>query len=366
MPLDTDQISIDEKTNTDKNDVFEFFHHENIEDTNTNNNNDEVNLDSIISSDFSPNSTFSNDDDNNPDSKDIIALMKVISGDSIEVEALSDIPRAVARIIPNVIERLVKEYETLYNDQKSLEQKVSFLTGSKDAQREIFMEALNSDRYSADKLQYLHPEARSLVTDYVALRTKISDIEDKLSKIKSQIQKAQEYVEDYGLKTKVRPELEDEFEVLMDSIDRSMSRVAENLRLNLYRQISSALSEGYSDSLPEDLMELIHKLVIERLESILKPYDELSAKYVSGELTHDQFTDLLRKNALFSLLREKVVADVTREFENNNLSSPIIPNRLRMATERMLIDARNLGRIISDDSTVRIFNNDGVDEPKRI
>jgi hypothetical protein len=292
------------------------------------------------------------------DSKDLIALMRVVSGDTIEADSLSKIPRAIAKIVPKVIERLVSEYEYLYKRQAELEKKISFLSGQRDSQKEVFLEALNSDQYSEDKMSLMTPESRNIIRDYLSFRRRVNGLEEKIEKVREEIKAAQEYVDDYGLKTKVRPSLSPEYDDLVESIDRSLGRISENVRVNLFRQISSALSSGQSDTLPQDLLELIHKLVIERLESLLRPYEELSAKYVSGDLTHEEFTDLLRKNALLTLLREKVIEDIIREYENNNLASPIIPMRLRLATERMVADAKNFARIMSMDTSIKIINDD--------
>ncbi|MEI7603752.1 MAG: hypothetical protein WCJ19_01915 [bacterium] len=300
-----------------------------------------------------PTVKVTNTSDNNPDSKDIIALMKVISDDNTD-KSYSDIPRAIAKIVPTVIEKLVKEYEELYSRHEEIEQRAKSLTYQTQTQRDVFTEALNSDSLDAEKLAVLPQEARNIVRDYVNLRTKVNEIESKLSTIRSEIARVKDYIDEYGLRNKEKPSINSEFDDLMNSVDRSLNRISENVRVNLYGQISSALSSGHTDSLPSDLLDLINHLVIERLESILRPYEELSAKYVSGELTHDQFTNLLSKNALLSLLREKVIEDIIREYENNNLTSPIIPMRLRLATERMITDAKSFAKMMSSDNSYSV------------
>ena len=354
----SNSYSIDDKTELDN--IKDMKNLNNVQDSNNNNttysksdnsNNSDTQFQQKSSIDFS---SVNND----PNSKDVIALMKVASGEAIDVESLSDIPRAIAKIVPKVIEKLVKEYEDLYGQRKELQQKVTFLSSSKDVQKEVFLEALGHDSYSPDKIALLPAEARNIVRDYVSLRVKINKTEEKIEKLAVELKKIQEYIEDYGLKTQVKPDLDDDFSKLMETVEKSMSRISENVRVNLYRQISSALSTGNSDTLPRDLLELIHTLVIERLENILRPYEELSGKYVAGDLTHEEFTDKLKKNALLSLLREKVIEDIIREYENNNLSSPVIPMRLKLATDRMINDARNLSHVMQSEGPIRVVSDE--------
>ena len=296
----------------------------------------------------------------------LLELENIVTNSSIKDKTISEISHTIEHALPDLLNKLTEEYETLYSTQNELNAKVETLINSKSAQSDVFLEALGQDNYSQEKVGLLSPEARNIVKDYVALRGKINSIQEQLDNIKNQIDSAKEYVEDYGLKVKVRPELGDDFEKLLDTIDISMNRMGENVRVSLYREISSALSSGDSDSLPKDLLELINTLVIDRLEDILKPYEEISAKYVAGGLSHSEFTNLLRKNALFSLLREKVIVDIIREYENNNLNSPIIPTKLKLATERMINDAKNWNNIIntdySNESTIRIIEDDTKEE----
>lgn len=283
-------------------------------------------------------------------SAEVENLVQKLSSGNLDSASLSSVSKNLTNALPKLIEQLTSEYEKLMGTRDELQKQVEELTNSISTQKEVFLDALGSDAYNDEKMNILQPEAKNVVRDYINYRNRVNEIETKVSSIKDEIKKAQEYIEDYGLKNKEKPNLAPEYNELMDSIDRSLTRIAENVRVNLYRQISNALSTGQSDSLPSDLLELINTLVIDRLESVVKPYEELSAKYVSGQITHEQFTNQLRRNALYNLLREKLIEDIIHALENNNLTSPVLPPRLKTSVERIVNDAKNFAQIVNSDT----------------
>ena len=201
------------------------------------------------------------------------SLLKTLIDDNVENNS-KQIPNIISKIIPEIIGTLVSEYEETFKKSIELEEIVKELRLIRDIERDVFIEALNSDHYSTEKLALMPAESRQIISNFVEMRKKINDIDLKLENLKDQIKTAQIYIEEYSLKSNTKPILIDEFKDLINVIDGSMNRISENLRVNLYSQISSALSLGNSDSVSSDLLELINKLIIDRLESTVKPYEE--------------------------------------------------------------------------------------------
>jgi|GEM_PF-2746345 len=297
------------------------------------------------------------------DNKDILALMKVVSGESMKVEDLGDIPRAIAKIVPSVIERLVSEYESLFKKYKDQEQKLMYFASVRDAQKDVFRDALSSDKYNIEKYGLLSVESRNIVSDYISMKVRMRDTEERINRVLSDLQEVSNFVSNFPSGNKIDLDISGEFDELVKNVEKSLAKIDASVKNDLYTEISDALENGHSDTLPQDLLDLIQQVVIDRLENVLKPYEELSSKYVSGELSHAEFTNSLRQNALFSHLREKVVADIIREYENNNITSPIVPTRLRLATERMISDAKNFAKMMNfpaENGSVKVYNTEST------
>ena len=281
--------------------------------------------------------------------------------DNLQIDKLS---KAIVKVVPHLIETLLSQYNESNSRLSELDEKIKVFSQREEDEKDVFLEALGQDSFSSERMSSISPEAKNIVRDYVAIKSKISDLDEKVVIIKKDIAKIVEYIDEYGLKTLEKPQVQTELSTLVETVDKSVNKISENIRVDLYRQISSALSNNDTNTLPKDLLDLINNLVIERLEDILKPYEELSSKYVSGQLSHDQFTDLLKKNALLSLLREKVIEDIIKEYENNNLGSSVIPMRLKLATERMKNDAKSLNSVMNTpiqkekENNIRIIDED--------
>ena len=281
--------------------------------------------------------------------------------DNLQIDKLS---KAIVKVVPHLIETLLSQYNESNSRLSELDEKIKVFSQREEDEKDVFLEALGQDSFSSERMSSISPEAKNIVRDYVAIKSKISDLDEKVVIIKKDIAKIVEYIDEYGLKTLEKPQVQTELSTLVETVDKSVNKISENIRVDLYRQISSALSNNDTNTLPKDLLDLINNLVIERLEDILKPYEELSSKYVSGQLFHDQFTDLLKKNALLSLLREKVIEDIIKEYENNNLGSSVIPMRLKLATERMKNDAKSLNSVMNTpiqkekENNIRIIDED--------
>lgn len=271
-------------------------------------------------------------------SNEAIVLMRVLADEQISPKMLSTLPGAIAKIVPNVIQKLVDEHLKMLDQQKELEKKFEDTIQANDLEKEVYLQLISEDQADIEKLAKLPTQARNLVKTYLSTNDSLSKLKKKHADLLEDLQKLTNYVKSMAAK---RPSLEkyqiaDDLLPLANAVLNLTETISERLKNNLLATIETGIQEGSYQNLSADVVEMINRLVIRRLEEILKPYEELSRQYVAGELSHEEFTESLKRNALLNHMREQVVTDTIMAIEQGRLDAQEVPPKLRTAIQNLI------------------------------
>jgi hypothetical protein len=260
--------------------------------------------------------------------------------DFSDISTLTAKAQNLSHDIPTILNQLITELQRYSNSNTDLQKRLVDAQALLQTHLDTAQMALNSTEFNPNNTLPL--ETQSLIKEYIFNKNKLTELEADLNILKKDLNNAETYVKyDVSDSAKVRPEFSENFLKLIENIDNLVDKLRKESENRLYAEISSALSGMNDNQLPEQLMDMINRLVIDRIESMLKPYEELSEDYVSGKITHEEFTESLRKTAFIMHLREKVVSDIARELQNNNLTSPVIPTAIKDAVNHIVRDTKD-------------------------
>lgn len=267
-----------------------------------------------------------------------IALMRVLAGEPITSKMLNSLPAAIGKIVPNIIQKLVEEYLKLLDQVKDLEKKAKISNELTEKEKEIYLKLVSEEKLDAKELATLPAQTRNLVKTYNATINENKELRKDLEQIQKDIEKVTNYVKSVRAEDEDLDQYEvaDEVLPLANAVVNLADTSTERVKNQLVLSIEDGLETGTYKGVSAEVIESINKLVIRRLEEILKPYEDLSRGYVAGEITHEEFTEALKRNALVNHMREQVVSDLVKALEEGRIDAPEIPPRLRTAIQGLL------------------------------
>jgi len=275
-------------------------------------------------------------------SDEATVLMRILAGEQITPKMLTTLPSAIAKIVPNVIEKLVEEYLRLLDKKKELEDQLAKMSISETNEKEIYLQLISEDKVDEQKLHRLSVPAKNLVKTYLSTNDSYAKAKKKIKELSEDISKLTSYVKSIEAETSTpdRQTIADELLPLANAVANLTETINERVKNHLLATIEAGIKDGRYEGLSTEIIDMINRLIIRRLEEILKPYEDLSRQYVAGELTHEEFTEALKRNALLNHMREEVISDTIKALDEGRLDAPEIPARLRSSIQN-LIRARN-------------------------
>uniref|UniRef100_A0A7C5YWD7 Uncharacterized protein n=1 Tax=candidate division CPR3 bacterium TaxID=2268181 RepID=A0A7C5YWD7_UNCC3 len=267
-----------------------------------------------------------------------IALMRLLSGDPITPKMLNSLPTALAKIVPIIVAKLIAENQNLTKRIEELTKKLSFYKEKEDIEKSIYLRVVSNEEIEEEKLEKLPPEVKNMVKVLKETRNLLNSVREKNNKLISNIEKITQYIRSIKMEKSLVEEsdISEELIPLATAVDNIVNSANERVKKSLLESIEEGLKTGTYTNLATDIVEAINRLVIRRIEETVKPYEELSRQYVVGEITHDEFTEALKKNALLQHMREKVITDIITALEEGRIEGDEIPPKLRVILRNML------------------------------
>ena len=276
-------------------------------------------------------------------SDEAIALLRILAGEQITEKMLKSLPSAVGKLVPTLIQKLVDDHEQLLDKSQKLEQKLGTKEGLTEDSREVFRKITSGEQPSEEEIARLPGQQRTLVRAHLQLEDEAKRVRAEMSQMKKDIEKITYYVKS----VRAEDDQLDQYEVaesllpLANAVVALADTVTEKVRNKFIIAVEEGLKTGVYGELGNEVIDSVNKLVVRKLDEVLKPYEDLSRQYVAGEITHEEFTEALKKNALLDHMREQVVSDVLLAVEEGRIDAPEVPPKLRNAIQNLVRNAHN-------------------------
>jgi NurA-like 5'-3' nuclease len=122
-------------------------------------------------------------------SDEAIVLMRVLAGEPITPQMLGSLPNAIAKIVPDVMKKLVEEYIELLDKNKELVDKMEKSKSSQDNEKELYLQLLADEKLEESKLAMLPTHAHKLIQSYQNVQAEIAKHKDKFASLQKDIEK---------------------------------------------------------------------------------------------------------------------------------------------------------------------------------
>lgn len=271
-------------------------------------------------------------------SEEAIVLLRFLAGETVTSKMLNNLPTAIAKIVPLVISKLVNEYQELERKLQDISKKLSIYKQEQELEKDLYLQLISGGELEPEKVAKLPTETRNIVRAFNETRTLLNTAREKYDKLLADIEKITKYIRSVRADehTLDRYEVADELLPLANAVANVVESANERIKQTLLSTIEEGLKTGTYKDVSKEVIDAINRLVIRRVEEIVKPYEDLSRQYVAGEISHDEFTEALKKNALLQHMREQVISDLINALEEGRIDAPEIPPKLRMVIQNLI------------------------------